>query len=301
MADIKQIKVGEATYDLRDSRIITLTDSGSTTAGTWIASAGSSTQGTTLYTDGQLFLYKVAVAGATPTTLNINGLGAKTVYRSNTTKLTTHYVVGSYILLYYSSSLNSGSFIVVNDYATDNDKKTASNNTSNKIFLIGATSQSPSGQTTYSHDTAYVGTDGCLYSDSKKVLTEHPAIETVADTTSTASPAHGSTFTTVDSITRDSNGHVTKVNTKTVTLPNITHSHTGVDIKGSYFVIDTLDQRNSVAPGNLMTGTLCYCQETEKFYQYSGDNNTNNSNEWVELKVGGISGSLNNGVLTLDI
>lgn len=51
------------------------------------------------------------------------------------------------------------------------DKKTSSGNTSSKIFLVGATSQSTSGQTTYSHDTVYIGTDGCLYSDSKKTLT----------------------------------------------------------------------------------------------------------------------------------
>lgn len=50
-------------------------------------------------------------------------------------------------------------------------------------------------------------------------LTEHPTITKSTDTTSTASPAHGGTFTMVDSVTRDSNGHVTKVNTKTVTLP----------------------------------------------------------------------------------
>ncbi|MBQ7835378.1 MAG: hypothetical protein IJ385_06300, partial [Ruminiclostridium sp.] len=43
-------------------------------------------------------------------------------------------------------------------------------NTSSKIFLIGATSQAANPQT-YSHDTCYVGTDGCLYSNGKKVLT----------------------------------------------------------------------------------------------------------------------------------
>lgn len=43
--------------------------------------------------------------------------------------------------------------------------------TSDKIFLIGATSQSTDVSSTYSHDTAYVGTDGCLYSNSKKVAT----------------------------------------------------------------------------------------------------------------------------------
>lgn len=50
-------------------------------------------------------------------------------------------------------------------------------------------------------------------------LTAHPTITVGDDTTNTASPTHGGTFTTVDSVTRDGNGHVTKVNTKTVTLP----------------------------------------------------------------------------------
>ena len=50
-------------------------------------------------------------------------------------------------------------------------------------------------------------------------LTEHPIITKSTDTTSTASPGHGGTFTVVDSITRETNGHVTKINTKTVTLP----------------------------------------------------------------------------------
>lgn len=39
------------------------------------------------------------------------------------------------------------------------------------------------------------------------------------DSTSTASPQHGETFTAVDSITTDTMGHVSAVNTKTVTLP----------------------------------------------------------------------------------
>lgn len=58
------------------------------------------------------------------------------------------------------------------------DSKASSGDTSSKIFLIGATSQSASGQTTYSHDTAYVGTDGCLYSGGNKVETETHASNT---------------------------------------------------------------------------------------------------------------------------
>lgn len=51
-------------------------------------------------------------------------------------------------------------------------KNTAGSTDSNsKLFLIGATSQAANPQT-YSHDTAYVGTDGYLYSNSNKVLVE---------------------------------------------------------------------------------------------------------------------------------
>ena len=55
-------------------------------------------------------------------------------------------------------------------YTDTNTKNTAgSTNTSSKIFLIGATSQAANPQT-YSHDTAYVGTDGHLYSNGIQVV-----------------------------------------------------------------------------------------------------------------------------------
>lgn len=50
-------------------------------------------------------------------------------------------------------------------------------------------------------------------------LTTHPAITKSNDTTSSESPAHGGSFTVIDAVTREGNGHVTKINTKTVTLP----------------------------------------------------------------------------------
>jgi hypothetical protein len=53
-------------------------------------------------------------------------------------------------------------------------------------------------------------------------LTRHPSISTSSDTTSSASPSANGTFTCIDSVTRDTNGHVTKVNTKTITLPKDT-------------------------------------------------------------------------------
>ena len=44
-------------------------------------------------------------------------------------------------------------------------------------------------------------------------------LTTRSNTTSTASPGYGATFTALDSITTNTTGHVTAVNTKTVTLP----------------------------------------------------------------------------------
>lgn len=64
---------------------------------------------------------------------------------------------------------------------TDTKNTAGSSNTSSKIFLIGATSQAANPQT-YSHDTVFVGTDGCLYSNSQKVLTETVASNTYEPT-----------------------------------------------------------------------------------------------------------------------
>lgn len=54
-------------------------------------------------------------------------------------------------------------------FTDENTKNTAgATDSSSKLFLIGATDQSAN-PVTYSHNTAYVGTDGCLYSNDTKV------------------------------------------------------------------------------------------------------------------------------------
>ena len=63
----------------------------------------------------------------------------------------------------------------VNNPNSDTKNTAGSTDTSSKIFLVGATSQAANPQT-YSHDTAYVGTDGCLYSGGTKVLTAHQSL-----------------------------------------------------------------------------------------------------------------------------
>ena len=55
---------------------------------------------------------------------------------------------------------------------------------------------------------------------------------TRSDTTSSASPANGATFTVVDSVTTNATGHITAINVKTVTMPAqyVHPSHDGDDI-----------------------------------------------------------------------
>lgn len=88
---------------------------------------------------------------------------------------------------------------------TDTKNTAGATNTSSKIFLIGATAQNANPQT-YSHDTAYVGTDGCLYSGGVKVLTAH---QTIYNLTMQAGAFSAVTF--------DPNGAAKTVNIPTTT------------------------------------------------------------------------------------
>jgi len=67
-------------------------------------------------------------------------------------------------------------------------------------------------------------------------------LTTRTDTTSTATPAYGATFTAIDSVTTNTTGHITALNVKTVTIPasdNTTYTidvpvgTTSVNLKGS--------------------------------------------------------------------
>ena len=105
-------KAVKAAYDLAAAAKIPFIVGTGTTAGTWTGTL----DGLTAYTDGLLILYQSPVAGATTTTLNLNSLGAETVYLSNTTKLTTHFPANQPILLAYSASMNSGCWMCIDSY-----------------------------------------------------------------------------------------------------------------------------------------------------------------------------------------
>lgn len=79
-----------------------------------------------------------------------------------------------------SQFLKADGSVDSNTYSTTDTKNTAgSTDSSSKLYLIGATSQAANPQT-YSQDTAYVDTDGCLYSNSKKVALDED-VESLRD------------------------------------------------------------------------------------------------------------------------
>ena len=182
-----------------------------------------------------------------------------------------------------AGTINENELYMTPTQATIDTKNTSgSTNTSSKIYLIGATSQAANPQT-YSHDTAYVGTDGCLYSNSTKVSVDGhthsyagsssaggsatsavkldssagsstqpiyfssgkptacsytlgksvPSDAVFTDTvythpsytaktgvpTANATPAFGGTFTVSQPVS-DATGHITAINSRTITIPN---------------------------------------------------------------------------------
>ena len=78
-----------------------------TTSGTWLGTI----EGLTSYYDGLMINYKIPVAGASTTTLNINGLGAKTVRRTASAAVTTHLPVNSIMPLVYTTINGVGYFL----------------------------------------------------------------------------------------------------------------------------------------------------------------------------------------------
>lgn len=101
------------------------------------------------------------------------------------------------------------------DSYTDTKNTTGSTDTSSKIFLVGATSQSAN-PVTYSHDTAYVGTDGHLYSNSRQVVNVSNT-QTLTNKTLTEPVLNNPAVSSVISVTQSSFWTVNSTNTNAVT------------------------------------------------------------------------------------
>ena len=97
--------------------------------------------------------------------------------------------------------------------------------------------------------TVYTAGSNISISDENVIASYHPSIDTSADTTSSITPAGGDTFTVIDSVTRDTNGHVTTLNTKTVTLPTSQgggETYTLSNVSGVLTLTDSHSQTSEV-------------------------------------------------------
>ena len=101
------------------------------------------------------------------------------------------------------------------DSYTDTKNTTGSKNTSSKIFLVGATSQAAN-PVTYSHDTAYVGTDGHLYSNSRQVVNVSNS-QTLSNKTLTSPKINEPAVSDITTVTPASFWTENSTNTESVT------------------------------------------------------------------------------------
>ena len=77
------------------------------TAGTWTGNI----DGLDAYYDGLTITYKIGIAGASATTLNINNLGANTVRRNTGALTSTHLPVGTVVVLTYTTISSTGYWV----------------------------------------------------------------------------------------------------------------------------------------------------------------------------------------------
>jgi hypothetical protein len=179
MATIKQIKDTEGNiHDI-------LTTIGYGTCGTAAATAAKvATISDTSWTlkvgsiIGIKYTYSnTAGSSTTPVTLNVNSTGDKNIWYNNAKYTSTSTSICGYAkrVIYYMYDGTYWVWLGTGYMDGNTDKKTSSSNKEDtKLFLVGAESQSTSGQTTYSNSNCYVGTDNCLYSGGSKVLTGIP-------------------------------------------------------------------------------------------------------------------------------
>lgn len=112
------------------------------------------------------------------------------------------------------------------------------------------------------------GQDGIftLNQNSDEIITINHDATTRSDTTSSGSPSAGGTFTAVDSVTTNTQGHVTAINVKTVTLPGDNNTDTlqsiASDSSDNDRFITTVASASGAQTG-LSHGTLKYNPSTE--------------------------------------
>lgn len=198
-----------------------------------------------------------------------------------------------------SVDVNGSTFISVTDGGTATDPTfevslSATGTPDDTVYLRGDNTWSPisaipgtyvwvlrgdsgTAQTVNSGDivSIYGGTAITTSASGLDTITINHASVSRTDTTSAASPSFGGTFTSVDSVTSNAQGHITALNLKTVTLPTPTDTNT------------TYDLTNTSVSGGSQINLVPSSGETDSI-QVLGTTN--------EIEVGHVSGSITIGL-----
>lgn len=238
------------------------------------------------YFDGLTIKYKVGVVGESTTTLNINGLGARTVYRFSTTKLTTQFPVGSIIRLTYHESLNSGCWMC-NDYdANTNTYQRVYETSTNKEYAITTRYNTTDGSSYYAEYGRY--TNGVTINPSTNTVT---ATTFKGDLTGTATKAtqdaNGNTITSTYETKSDATTKFNQLSTKIDEMTPIKGEDywTEEDVESivgeaNVLIADEMAKKAQLKPE--FTNSVEGCEDTTKLYvlpdnhiyAYTPDENT---------------------------
>jgi len=115
--------------------------------------------------------------------------------------------------VYTSTGNAAGANFVAQRIFADNYHPNADRWTTDRTLTIGGTGKTVNGTASVSWSLAEIGVDAA-----GTINYVHPQ-PTRTNNTSTQTATAGGTFTAIDSVSSNANGHITAVNTKTVTLP----------------------------------------------------------------------------------
>lgn len=177
-----------------------------------------------------------------------------------------HISIDSTQIIMVNSNEGSGGSIISKakidtwDSYTDTKNTTGSTNTSSKIFLVGATSQAANPQT-YSHDTAYVGANGHLYSNSKQVVNLSD-IQTLTNKTLTSPVLNKPEVSSGISITQASFWTQNSTNTESVAAFNAYRWGNLISVRMNIKTTSTVSTSTTTTLGTVMakykSATLVY-------------------------------------------
>lgn len=123
-------------------------------------------------------------------------------------------------------NINSTDYLAVNLSHTNITGQLANSDLVNSSITINGTAVSLGGSITIGEVTEVTAGTYLNGGGTEGTVTLNHDDTSRSDTTSTAAPAYGDTFTAIDSITTNATGHITAANLKTVTIPASDNTNT---------------------------------------------------------------------------